>query len=351
MIRTTRTTRTSRTTRTTPSRRVARLTRTVLAAALLTAVSAAVLAPAASASKGGGGGGGGGETEGGKSGCEGGGFSLVLPGSTITPAPGQDLKQTIAASRLGSSFLVKGKYVEFTVTPSTFGVTNWTLTGAPNAADLTSGQRTVVMASKTPDLRGASLTSGVEVRLRDGDLVMKRTGSGVAMKIQAKDCAAGGIFQIEPERGDGTATTFTHVLAPAVFYYDNPLFRQRIGTTVPFVTDAGATIQMPVTARVNFGSDAAPKLVGRDSSQLATRIASPTCTNVFGTQCGGISFWSVASGGRMGQVMGADSVEVSPAATDCATDCQAQNQIRGRAVVLGFPTPVPAASRLTPRLP
>ena len=33
--------------------------------------------------------------------------------------------------------------------------------------------------------------------------------------------------------------------------------------------------------------------------------------------------WSVASGGRMGQVMGEDAVEVSPA----ATDCQAQNQI------------------------
>ena len=53
----------------------------------------------------------------------------------------------------------------------------------------------------------------------------------------------------------------------------------------------------------------------------------------------------------MGQVMGEDAVEVSPGATDCVTDCQAQNQIRGRAVVLGFPSPVPAAVRLTPRLP
>ena len=106
---------------------------------------------------------------------------------------------------------------------------------------------------------------------------------------------------------------------------------------------------MPVTARVNFGSTTAPRLVGRDSAQVATRIAQ--CSNVFGTHCGGVSQWSVASGGRMGQVMGEDATEVSPAATDCVQDCQAQNQIRGRAVVLGFPSPVPASSLLTPRFP
>jgi hypothetical protein len=63
--------------------------------------------------------------------------------------------------------------------------------------------------------------------------------------------------------------------------------------------------------------------------------------------CGGLSMWSV--GGRMGQVMGEDAVEGSPAATDCVQDCQAQNQIRGRAVVRGLPFPGPVASRLTPR--
>ncbi len=49
--------------------------------------------------------------------------------------------------------------------------------------------------------------------------------------------------------------------------------------------------------------------------------------------------------------MGEDSVEVAPGATDCVQDCQAQNRTRGRAVVLGFPSPVPAESRLTPREP
>jgi hypothetical protein len=44
-------------------------------------------------------------------------------------------------------------------------------------------------------------------------------------------------------------------------------------------------------------------------------------------------------------------VEVAPAATACTHQCGAQNQTRGEAVVLGFPFPVPAASRITPALP
>src|SRR3989442_7851584 len=41
--------------------------------------------------------------------CEGGGFSLVLPGGTVSGSQ----KGTIPAGALGESFLVKGKYVEF----------------------------------------------------------------------------------------------------------------------------------------------------------------------------------------------------------------------------------------------
>ena len=281
-------------------------------------------------------------------GCVGGGFSLVRPDTgAVLARPG--FKGTIGASNLGANVLVKGKYVEFTVTTASLGVTNWTLTGAPNVLDLTGGKRIVVFASKTPNHRGLSLTSSLTAELKDTDLVISRTGPGLSMKIQAKDCASGGIFQMEPERSDGTATRITHTLGPDVFYFDNPAFRARIGTTVPFVTDSGETIQLPVTARINFGSDRSAKFVGRDSAQVATRIGQ--CTNAFGTHCGGVSQWSVASGGRMGQVMGEDAVEVSPSATDCVQNCQAQNRIRGRAVVLGFPSPVPATSRLTPRLP
>ena len=50
----------------------------------------------------------------------------------------------------------------------------------------------------------------------------------------------------------------------------------------------------------------------------------------------------------MGFVSGEDAVEVANPPTDCVSDCQAQNQVRGRLTVLGFPFPVPAGSRLVP---
>jgi hypothetical protein len=62
-----------------------------------------------------------------------------------------------------------------------------------------------------------------------------------------------------------------------------------------------------------------------------------------------MSIWDVASGGRMGMVTGEDAVEVANSPTDCVQDCQAQNQVRGRLAVLGFPFQVAAGSKLTPR--
>ena len=53
------------------------------------------------------------------------------PGRTVNPAPGVDLKTTIPAAQLGTSFLVKGRYIEFRVSSANFAVTNWTLTGSP----------------------------------------------------------------------------------------------------------------------------------------------------------------------------------------------------------------------------
>jgi len=48
----------------------------------------------------------------------------------------------------------------------------------------------------------------------------------------------------------------------------------------------------------------------------------------------------------MGFVTGEDSVEVAPAPSLCVENCQAQNRVRGRLAVLGFPFPVPADDRL-----
>ena len=290
--------------------------------------------------------------------CEGGGFTVLgLSGK-------QDKKYS---SGVPATFLVKGKYVEFTVEAASLGVRNWTLTGAPNELDLTNGRRTVVFASKLPDLRGSALSGEMRLKMDKGDLVLTRKGNGVEMKIQAKDCAQGGIFQMEVERDDNTATVFTHVLGDTVFYYDNPNIRNRLGERIPcsgvlpngqLVSCEGANPDgtVTVTARVNFGSDLSNKFVGRDSAQVATRIAAGcpnTIPNPFhpGTvnHCGGVSQWSVESGGRMGQVMGEDAVEIAPAASVCTADCQAQNQVNGRAVVVGFPFPVPDAVRLQPR--
>jgi len=293
-------------------------------------------------------------------GCVGGGFSLLgLSGNQ---------KAIVPAASVGSTFLVKGLYVEFSVDAATFGVRDWTLTGAPNDLDITGNRRTVVFSAKIPDHRGLSLTSDVSVESSGDSLVITRSGDGLLMKIQAKDCANGGVFQMEPLRADGTATVFTHVLGDGVFYFDNPNVRNRLGENIPcsgvlpngtLVVCNGANPDgtVTVTARVNFANDFSDKFVGRDSPQVATRIVrdcANTIPNPFHpgavSHCGGVTQWSVASGGRMGQVMGEDSTEIAPAAKVCTQNCQAQDQVQGRAVVVGFPFPVPDPVRLKPRL-
>src|SRR3954467_3244693 len=117
--------------------------------------------------------------------CEGGGFTVLgLSGK-------QDRKYN---SGVPATFLVKGKYVEFTVDAATFGVRNWTLTGAANPLDITGGRRTLVFTAKIPNHRGLFLSSDISVRISKEALVLERTGSGLSMKIQVKDCANGGVF-------------------------------------------------------------------------------------------------------------------------------------------------------------
>lgn len=280
------------------------------------------------------------------SGCENGGFTVLgKSGSqTVSVAPGS----------VASTFRVQGRYVQFDVDAASFGVLNYAMTGVANKKDITGGRATPVFDSKLPDHRGLFLNSAVRVELSDSaDIVLTRTGPGLTMKIQAKDCANGGIFQMEVARADETKTVFTHKLAQSAFYFDNRNFRNREGDVVDFKDTT-----LTVTPRINFGNDYSGKFVGRDSPQFADRIAEPLCTNNIVTRtggvarvqhCGGVSQWSVASGGRMGQVMGEDAVEVAPPATGCTHKCQAQNQTQGAATVLGFPFPVADADRLKPR--
>ncbi|MBO1268197.1 hypothetical protein [Arthrobacter cavernae] len=288
------------------------------------------------------------------SGCEGGGFTVL--GKTA------QFNSTVPAPT--GRFLVQGKYVQFEVDPTNFAIHNYTFTGAANDLDLTGGRVTPVFESKIPDHRGLALTSDVSLELTDTDVQLNRTGTGgLSMKIQAKDCAAGGIFQMEPARGDGTRTRIVHRLGTGAFYFDNANFRAHLGefrgsecTSVQ--TGPASQFCVKVTPRVNIGNDLSEKFVVRDSPQVATRILQPECgpdfTNSLGLSetrdhCGGMTIWDVASGGRMGMVTGEDATEVANPATNCTQNCQAQNQVKGRLDDLGFPFPVAEGSRLTPR--
>ena len=300
--------------------------------------------------------------------CANGGFALVNLATGATVARGE-VDRVISASSFGARtarFGVRGRYISFDVRLSDWAVFDYTFTGAANPEDITGGQRTPVFASKIPDHRGATLTSGVEVRLDEEDLVIERSGAVVDMKVQAKDCAQGGIFQMEPEREDGTRTRVVHRLAKAStaamtpFYFDNPRFRERVGQWLGSECTSQQTgpfseFCVQVRTRTNIANRVSPRFVARDSAQLAERVDQADCNtatplNPSVEHCGGVSVWDVASGGRMGFVSGEDATEVAHPPTECDTDCQAQNQVQGRLANLGHLFPVPAGSKMTPRV-
>src|ERR1700742_2647848 len=163
--------------------------------------------------------------------CDGGAFAVTLGDGSVVKGDQKDV--SIAASRLGSMLLVRGRYVTFDVDTASFAALNYTFTGAPNKLDMTGGRPIVAFASKTPDNRGLTLTSALTLTLDKEGIELGRTGTGLSMKIQANDCASGGVFQMEPERADGTATRITHTLGPDVFYFDNPAFRAVEGQALP----------------------------------------------------------------------------------------------------------------------
>jgi hypothetical protein len=291
--------------------------------------------------------------------CDGGGFSIVRGAGQ--PVISGDGEVRIPAASVGATFTVRGKYVQFEVVAATFGIRNYKFIASTAPGTQTAGGDAPVFDSKTPDHRGRVLVSAINVQIDDESIELARTGTGLSMKIQAKDCTQGGLFQMEPERGDGTETRITHVLAAPTFYFDNPNFRAREGDIVPFrPSDPARNQDLVVSARINWANDVSPVFVGRDSAQVATRILPVGCDNLIRTRdgtfdtvkhCGRVSVWDVASGGRMGMVTGEDATEVAPPPTVCVRNCQAQNRVRGGAVVLRHPFPVPDAVRLKPPFP
>ena len=225
-------------------------------------------------------------------------FAVTVNGRTTNPAAGAEARLRDVTPT--GPIAVRGRHVTFTIDPATLGVYGYTLTGAPDPQRMVTGP-TVVFASKVPQLTAAQLRSVRigELRLRDGVLVAEFSTAAGKLKVQAKDAPQGGIFQMEQEFGG--PVEYVHTLGPTLFYFVNEY-----------------------TGKVNFGDGVAgdathQMLLGKDSPQVATKTH----------QDGTTTRWSVASGGRMGGVLGEDSIELSAGATNCTTDCQARNRIQG----------------------
>ena len=282
----------------------ARSPRRLLAAlALGTAV---LLVPGIAQAKGGGDDGGT-VADGGGGGAVTGDFAVTVNGRTSNPAAGKDHRLSDVTP--SSSVVVTGRNVGFRIDPTTLGVYDYRLTGAADPERMVTAP-TVVFASKVPVLTPAQLARVriSDLRLRDDTLVITFSTAAGTLKVQAKDAAQGGIFQMEQEFG--APVEFVHTLGAGVFYFVNQFTgKVNVGNGV----DADATHQM---------------LLGKDSPQVATKLQ----------QTGTVTRWSVASGGRMGGVLGEDAIELSAGATNCTSDCQARNRIQGSLPVPPDPT-------------
>ena len=228
--------------------------------------------------------------------CTGGDFRVTTPdGRTLSGYTSWKLAPSSLPAH--SRLHVQGRYVQFDVDVSDFAVYNYALTGAANPLDMTGGVFTPLFASKVPNLNGATLDAGeLEVKLSPQTGELRRRGVGAAMKLQLKDCTSGGIFQMESDN----AVTYTHTLAPGIFYFSNPL-----------------------TGKINFGNGL--DLIGKDSPMVATKLS----------QSATVTTWRVEAGGRLGMVLGEDAIELTPGSPVCTHQCQVQNQIQGTLPVPG----------------
>jgi hypothetical protein len=197
------------------------------------------------------------------------GFTVSTGGHTLRG----DQDRVIRAGQVGERITVSGRYVRFSVVPSTFETRNYTLTGANSSQadkNLPLSSPSVVFTSKRP-LHGQTLTGPVSLDISNEGVVLERSGGGQDMKIQAKNCAQGGLFQMEPEPGVAERNT--------------------LGADYRF------TQQRPDGPLCITHVDG--RFSAYDSPELAT-LASNSATH---------SRWRVSSGGRIGFVVGEDAVE------------------------------------------
>jgi hypothetical protein len=147
--------------------------------------------------------------DGGGTGAVTGDFAVTVNGRTSNPAAGKDFRAGDLVPT--SPVVVTGRNVTFRIDPGTLGVYDYTLAGAASPERMVTGP-TVVFASKVPALTPAQ-RAGVriqELRLRDDTLVITFSTAAGKLKVQAKDAAQGGIFQMEQEFG--APVEFVHTL-------------------------------------------------------------------------------------------------------------------------------------------
>ena len=247
----------------------------------------------------------------------GGNYAVTIGGTTYDPAPGRSLK--LADLAPSDRIAVRGVNNGFDVDVATLGVYDYTLTGAPDTQRMVT-RPTVVFASKVPTLTPAQRAGATikSLEVKDDTLTLLFSTSAGKFKIQAKDGAQGGIFQMEAEFA--APVEYVHTLAPGVFYFVNQYTgKVNVGDGVDAVTSGAGAHQM---------------LLGKDSPQVATKTF----------QSGTVTKWLVQPGGRLGGVLGEDAIELSAGATNCTSQCQAQNQIRGSLPVPPNPVdPTPIA--------
>jgi len=244
----------------------------------------------------------------------GGDFAVTVNGTVYNPASGKSTKlKDITPNGL---IKVRGINVGFDIDPTTLGTYNYTLTGAPDTQRMVTSP-TVIFTSKVPTLTAAQRSSVRinELEIKDDTFTIKFGVAGGTFKVQAKDGAQGGIFQMEPEFAN--PVELVHTLAPGIFYFVNN-FTGKINFGNGL--DAVSAAQDPANQH--------QMLLGKDSPQVATKTY----------QDGSVTKWLVTSGGRMGGVLGEDAIELSQGATNCTSQCQAQNRIRGSLPVPPNPT-------------
>ncbi len=251
----------------------------------------------------------------------GGDYAVTVNGTTTNPAQGKDYKVKDLA--VSGTVKVRGLHNGFDIRIADLGVYDYTLTGAPDTQRMVT-KPTVVFASKVPSLTAAQLagTKLSSLEVKDDTLVAIFATAAGKFKVQAKDGAQGGIFQMETEFA--APVTFTHTLGAGLFYFTNPYTGKiNFGDGTPAVASGSGAHQM---------------LLGKDSPQVATKTSQTATTTT----------WTVQPGGRLGGVLGEDAVELSQGATNCTSQCQAQNQVHGSLPVPPDPvnpTPLAVAAR------